>query len=160
MKKRIIKDRGSVYGDTGVWEILEEELKEMAPSKVFILTDENTRQACLPYFMEQYSYHKEPVLLSIQSGESYKNIDTCLQLWNELSSQGADRKSLLINLGGGVVTDLGGFVACTFQRGIEFINVPTSLLAMVDASVGGKNGDKFNAALKGAGNKTSQIRNY
>jgi 3-dehydroquinate synthase len=79
-------------------------------------------------------------LLQIPAGESHKSIGTCLQLWESLSEKGADRKSLLINLGGGVVTDLGGFVACTFKRGIEFINIPTSLLAMVDASVGGKNG--------------------
>lgn len=74
------------------------------------------------------------------AGEEHKHITTCVSLWENLSELGADRKSLLINLGGGVVTDLGGFVACTFKRGIDFINIPTSLLAMVDASVGGKTG--------------------
>src|SRR5690606_35747732 len=68
------------------------------------------------------------------------NIETCLKVWEILSEKGADRNSLIINLGGGVVTDLGGFVASTFMRGIPFINIPTSLLSMVDASVGGKNG--------------------
>ena len=69
-----------------------------------------------------------------------KNIETCVQIWNVLTELGADRKSLVINLGGGVVTDLGGFVASTFKRGVDFIHIPTTLLSMVDASVGGKNG--------------------
>ena len=76
----------------------------------------------------------------MQAGEENKHIQSCVSLWDSLSEMGADRKSLLINIGGGVVTDLGGFVACTFKRGIDFINIPTSLLAMVDASVGGKTG--------------------
>jgi 3-dehydroquinate synthetase len=73
-------------------------------------------------------------------GEQQKNIHNCIRVWEELTHIGADRKSLIINLGGGVVTDLGGFISCTYKRGIEFIHIPTSLLAMVDASVGGKNG--------------------
>ncbi len=77
-------------------------------------------------------------IIEIEAGEEHKNIKTCLRVWQTLSENGADRKSILINLGGGVVTDLGGFVASTFKRGIDFINIPTSLLAMVDASVGGK----------------------
>ncbi len=79
-------------------------------------------------------------VLEIESGEINKNIATCMNLWQALSDLDADRKSLVINLGGGVVTDLGGFVASTFKRGVDFINVPTTLLAMVDASVGGKTG--------------------
>jgi 3-dehydroquinate synthase len=79
-------------------------------------------------------------VIEIDAGEQYKTIDTCVGVWNALSELGADRKSLMLNLGGGVVTDLGGFVACTFKRGIKYINIPTSLLAMVDASVGGKTG--------------------
>jgi 3-dehydroquinate synthase len=79
-------------------------------------------------------------IIEIEAGEHHKTIDTCVGVWNALSELGADRKSLVINLGGGVVTDLGGFVACTFKRGLKYINVPTSLLAMVDASVGGKTG--------------------
>jgi 3-dehydroquinate synthase len=74
------------------------------------------------------------------AGEENKNLKTCEKLWHDLSEHGADRNSVLINLGGGVVTDLGGFVACTFKRGIDFYNIPTTLLAMVDASVGGKTG--------------------
>ena len=79
-------------------------------------------------------------VLVMQAGEENKHLSTCEKLWNQLSSLGADRNSALINLGGGVVTDLGGFVACTFKRGIDFYNIPTTLLSMVDASVGGKTG--------------------
>ena len=79
-------------------------------------------------------------IIEIEDGEINKNFETCSGVWNALSELGADRKSLLINLGGGVVTDLGGFVASTFKRGIRYINVPTTLLSMVDASVGGKTG--------------------
>lgn len=79
-------------------------------------------------------------VIEIPAGEINKNIETCTGVWNVLSELDADRKSLMINVGGGVVTDLGGFVASTFKRGISYINVPTSLLSMVDASVGGKTG--------------------
>jgi 3-dehydroquinate synthase len=104
------------------------------------LTDTNTKKLCLPYLLSKLSAKTHFEMLQIEAGESHKNISTCTKLWEQLSEKGADRKSLLVNLGGGVITDLGGFVACTFKRGIEFINIPTSLLAMVDASVGGKNG--------------------
>lgn len=140
MEKKIIKDRGAVFCNEGAWEALEDIMSNIQPTKVFILTDEHTKVACLPYFLEQFNPAYSPIPLSIPAGEIYKTIATSLEIWNQLSKNGADRKSLLINLGGGVVTDLGGFVACTYQRGIEFINIPTSLLAMVDASVGGKNG--------------------
>lgn len=140
MIKKIIRDRGSVYATEDVWTLLMDKVKEIAPSKIFVLTDSNTKTACLPYFLNRFNTHHEPELLTIPAGESHKNITTCNDLWKALSACGADRKSLLINLGGGVVTDLGGFVASTYQRGIDFINIPTSLLAMVDASVGGKNG--------------------
>ena len=79
-------------------------------------------------------------IISMEAGEENKHIHTCSGVWKALSELGADRKSLIINLGGGVVTDLGGFVASTFKRGIDFINIPTTLLSMVDASVGGKTG--------------------
>lgn len=107
-------------------------------SSVYVLVDRNTKKHCLPHFKNQVNFSFE--LLEMDAGEENKHIQTCVLLWNALSEKGADRKSLLINLGGGVVTDLGGFVACTFKRGIDFINIPTSLLAMVDASVGGKTG--------------------
>ncbi len=138
--KNILKDRGSIYGNKDAWAKLKNKIQELAPSKTFILTDINTEENCLPYLIKKIDLNDSPIILSIKDGEAHKTIDTCLSVWSELSENGADRKSLLINLGGGVVTDLGGFIASTFRRGIEFINVPTSLLSMVDASVGGKNG--------------------
>ncbi len=140
MQKKIIKDRGSVYFGQQGWETLAQEIQELNPSSVFVLTDFHTQEHCLPMFKEKINVTPSFKFLSIPAGEVHKNIQTCTVLWEELSRLGADRKSLIINVGGGVVTDLGGFVACTYQRGIEFINIPTSLLSMVDAAVGGKNG--------------------
>lgn len=140
MEKIITKEKGSVFGDTSAWNLLNKRLKASMPSKLFVLTDENTKSHCLPYFMERIASPCEMTVLTIKAGETHKTIETCMDLWNLLSSHGADRKSMMVNLGGGVITDIGGFVACTYQRGIEFYNIPTSLLAMVDAAVGGKNG--------------------
>jgi 3-dehydroquinate synthetase len=128
--KNIIKVRGSVYFNEGSWNALAETLGKLKPTKVFILTDTNTNTYCLELFLKNVTFKITPEVLTIPSGESHKTITTCVRLWNELSEKGADRNSLLINLGGGVVTDLGGFVASTFKRGIEFINIPTTLLAM------------------------------
>ena len=108
-------------------------------SRIFLLVDENTRAHCLPIFEKKYK-HRIDAILEIPSGEENKNINTCQKVWQALSNNNGDRKSLLINLGGGVLTDLGGFVASTFKRGIDFINIPTTLLSMVDASIGGKTG--------------------
>jgi 3-dehydroquinate synthase len=138
--KKIEKERGSVFCGTMVWSVLEETLGRLKPSKVFVLVDSNTQTHCLPIFTKQLPQDFSFQTISIPVGELHKTIATCTTVWQQLSDLGADRNSLLINLGGGVVTDLGGFVASTFKRGIEFINIPTSLLAMVDASVGGKNG--------------------
>ena len=115
-------------------------LKSTHYSKIFVLVDENTSEYCLPTFLANLATDIEIEIIEIENGEEHKNIETCLQLWHSLTETGGDRKSILINLGGGVVSDLGGFVACTFKRGIDFINVPTTLLSMVDASIGGKNG--------------------
>ena len=115
-------------------------LKTNKYSKVFILVDENTHKYCLPNFIEQFSDGLNYETITIKAGEQHKNIDTCLNVWQTLTDLQADRKSLLINLGGGMVTDLGGFVASTFKRGIDFINIPTTLLSIVDASVGSKTG--------------------
>lgn len=109
-------------------------------SKIFLLTDSNSHEFCGSRFLSMLETTADIEIVEIESGEQSKNIETCIQLWNTLIDLGADRKSLLINLGGGVVTDMGGFVAATFKRGIKFVNVPTTLLAMVDASIGGKNG--------------------
>ncbi|GGZ70255.1 3-dehydroquinate synthase [Algibacter mikhailovii] len=119
---------------------LNEHLKKNNFSKIFILVDENTHQHCLPIFIDKIETNVAIEIIEIESGEENKNIDTCVGVWNTLSELNADRKSLMINVGGGVITDLGGFVACTFKRGIAYVNVPTTLLSMVDASVGGKTG--------------------
>ncbi|MBP6074079.1 MAG: 3-dehydroquinate synthase [Flavobacterium sp.] len=109
-------------------------------SKIFILVDENTSQYCLPYFLSNLATEIEIEIIELEAGELHKNIATCTEVWGALSELGADRKSILLNLGGGVISDLGGFVACTFKRGIDFITIPTTLLGMVDAAIGGKNG--------------------
>lgn len=109
-------------------------------SILFVLVDENTNAACLPKLMQELATNATVEVVEIESGEIHKNLETCTGLWNALTELGADRKSLLINLGGGVITDMGGFVAATYKRGIKFINIPTTLLSMVDASVGGKTG--------------------
>lgn len=115
-------------------------LEEKNYSKLFVLVDSNTYVNCLPHFLAHIATDLEIEVIEIESGESHKTIDTCVQLWHSLTELGGDRKSLLLNLGGGVISDIGGFIASTFKRGIDFINIPTTLLAMVDASIGGKNG--------------------
>jgi 3-dehydroquinate synthase len=110
------------------------------PSTIFILVDENTNEFCLPILLQELETECTIEIIEIEAGEENKNLDTCSGVWHALTDLGADRKSLLINLGGGVITDLGGFVASCFKRGIAFINIPTTLLSMVDASVGGKTG--------------------
>ncbi len=128
-----------LYAENG-FEKLNEFLREEKPSVIFILVDTNTHESCLSRFLQKIDTSINTEVIEIEAGEEYKNLQTCEGVWNVLSELGADRKSLMINLGGGVVTDLGGFVASTFKRGIKFINVPTTLLSMVDASVGGKTG--------------------
>lgn len=110
------------------------------PSKIFVLVDENTHENCAQKLLQTIETTKEIELIEIESGEENKNLETCSGVWHALTELGADRKSLLINLGGGVITDLGGFAASCFKRGIAFVNIPTTLLSMVDASVGGKTG--------------------
>lgn len=111
--------------------------------KLFILTDEHTCRLCLPLLKGTGALHGGEVI-TVGAGDVHKELDTLASVWMELSTKGATRHSLLINLGGGMVTDLGGFAASTFKRGISYVNVPTTLLAMVDASVGGKTGINFN----------------
>ncbi len=112
-------------------------------SSVFILVDENTKKFCLPELLKEVKELKKAKILQIKSGEQNKNLRTCEMLWKQLMNQNADRHSLLINLGGGVIGDMGGFVASAYMRGIDFIQIPTTLLAMVDASIGGKTGIDF-----------------
>ncbi|MGX7666443.1 3-dehydroquinate synthase [Flavobacterium pedocola] len=136
-----IKANGySVYFNENSYTYLSEVLKPEEFSKVFILVDSKTSEYCLPAFLANLATEAPIEIVEFEAGEEFKNIETCFEIWSALTELGGDRKSIIINLGGGVVTDLGGFVASTFKRGIEYINVPTTLLAMVDASIGGKNG--------------------
>lgn len=105
-----------------------------------ILVDENTNKYCLPQLITNVEALALAEIIEIDSGEENKTIETCTQLWEVLTELGADRHSVMINLGGGVITDMGGFVAATFKRGIRFYNIPTTLLAQVDASTGSKTG--------------------
>ena len=118
-------------------------ISECEHDKTFILVDEVTKEKCWPLLSKQLSMRKAK-LITIEATDTHKNIESLAHVWEELGNDGASRHSLLINLGGGMVTDLGGFAASTFKRGINFINIPTTLLAMVDASVGGKTGINFN----------------
>jgi len=138
--KSILSTDYYVHFQENAYSSLHNYLQDNFCSKVFILVDSNTREFCLPVFLKKADFTISVEIIDIKAGEAYKNIDTCNLLWKRLSDLGADRKSLVINLGGGVITDMGGFVASTFKRGINFINVPTTLLSMVDASVGGKTG--------------------
>ncbi|WP_390454976.1 3-dehydroquinate synthase [Chryseobacterium sp. Alg-005] len=115
-------------------------LHEKTFSKIFILVDENTHEYCLPTLLGNMETDLSFEILEIEAGEEMKNIQTANQLWEILTEMKADRKALMINLGGGVITDMGGFVASTYKRGIPFINIPTTLLSMCDASIGGKTG--------------------
>ena len=107
-------------------------------TKFYVLVDENTKKLCLKKFKEKTSFQFE--IIEISSGEVHKNLKTCIDVWNHLTSQNADRKCLIINLGGGVITDMGGFISSTYKRGVDFVNIPTTLLSMVDASIGSKTG--------------------
>ena len=109
-------------------------------SKVFILVDSNTNKYCLDLFLEKHLSGIDFKIVKIKEGEENKNTKNLYSAWTKISKLGGDRNSLLINLGGGLVSDLGGFVASTYNRGIDFINVPTTLLSIVDASIGGKVG--------------------
>ena len=111
-------------------------------SKVFILTDENVAPFWLPE-TEYWLGCENAVEIVLRPGEKYKNLQTVQRIWKIMLKHHADRNALLVNLGGGVITDLGGFAASTYKRGIKFINIPTTLLAMVDASIGGKTGIDF-----------------
>ncbi|WP_422104563.1 3-dehydroquinate synthase [Winogradskyella sp.] len=134
-KNAIVHFNDKVYSELNAY------IKASNPSKIFVLVDTNTHDYCLPHFLSRLESGDIVVeVMEMPEGEDHKTIDICTGVWEALSEYHADRKSLLINLGGGVVTDLGGFVASTYMRGIDYINVPTSLLAMVDASVGGKTG--------------------
>ncbi len=123
-------------------EALAREIERIAPDNLFVLCDTHTRELSLPLMAELLPHSTR--YIDIEAGDTHKTLEALAHVWDELSRHGASRKSLLVNLGGGMVTDLGGFAAACFKRGIRFINMPTTLLGAVDAAVGGKTGINFN----------------
>lgn len=127
-----------------VAQTLDKAVESMNPSSVHVLVDVNTEAFVLPLLQAESKAVADAKVIRVKAGEMFKNLDSLTSIWKQLGEGEANRKSLLINLGGGVVTDMGAFAAATFKRGISFINVPTTLLCAVDACVGGKNGINFN----------------
>jgi len=131
----------SIYvGD--FWSNFRSFLSSRSYSKLVILVDDNTKAHCLPTLLKKGEL-TDYILIEIPSGEAHKTLNTCQHIWQKMMQQGADRKSLTINLGGGVIGDMGGFCASTFKRGMDFVQMPTTLLSQVDASIGGKLGIDF-----------------
>jgi len=122
---------------------LNELLAKYNSNQIFVLTDTNSEKLCLPQLKAAEGL-KAARFLTIPAGDDHKNMESLSAVWQFLSSQGATRKSVLVNLGGGMVTDLGGFAAASFKRGIDCIHLPTTVLSAVDAAVGGKTGINFN----------------
>lgn len=136
MEQRLIK--------IGRIESYSKELEQLANNKkTFILCDSNTKQ-CVNYFKSKIPFFSNSLVIVIEPGEKNKTLESANNIWKELINKKANRNDLLINIGGGLITDIGGFVAATYKRGIQFINIPTSLLGMIDASIGGKTGVNFN----------------
>ena len=131
-------------------------LANLPKGQLFMLTDSHTAEYCLPILADsigQIPYH----LRTIEAGEQSKNLASVQAVWDFLFKHRATREALLINLGGGMITDLGGFAAATYMRGIRFVNIPTTLLAMVDASSGGKTGIDYNGIKNGIGTFTQPL---
>lgn len=139
---RIDTHNSTIFISTEIETVLEKVLSEYLHHKKFVLVDENTKKYCLPR-IESLTKSKDFVIIETESGENNKTLQTTEKVWQSLKENGADRSSVLLNLGGGIIGDLGGFAASTFKRGMDFINIPTTLLSQVDASVGGKTGVNF-----------------
>ncbi len=120
------------------WNALHDTIDNLKPTSITIIVDNNTAKFCLPLLE-----FTDVNIVKIPDGEAHKNIETVQSIWQRLLQYGVDRHGLIINLGGGMVTDIGGFAASTYKRGLSFIHIPTTLLAMVDAAIGGKNGINF-----------------
>lgn len=133
---------GSVHIAASAAELVTAFLEQHTYTHIAVMVDEHTKKYCYPAIKSLLPRH---IVISIKSGEEKKNLDTCIHIWQQLTNKQFDRKSLVINLGGGVIGDMGGFCAATYKRGIDFIQVPTTLLSQVDASVGGKLGIDFNS---------------
>lgn len=141
--KNIKTLKSDIYIGEDVFSVLSEYLRPYETSKIFILVDENTLEYCIPTLLLENKALHNAEIIEVESGEENKTLDICYQIWKTMSDFKADRNSLLINLGGGVITDMGGFIASTYKRGVDFINIPTTLLSQIDASVGGKTGVDF-----------------
>jgi 3-dehydroquinate synthase len=118
-------------------------LAQRRPSGILLLTDTHTRRHCLPLFLKAAGLPADTNVVEIPAGESHKNVATCITLWEQMLKARLDRHALVINLGGGVIGDMGGFCAATWKRGVDFVQVPTTLLSMTDAAIGGKLGIDF-----------------
>jgi 3-dehydroquinate synthase len=130
----------NVYFETNSFTQLNAFLKKNKFSKIVVIADNKTFELCYPILAENCVAVQSAEIIELESGEQHKTLDTCLLVWQTLSELQIDKNALIINLGGGVITDLGGFIASIYKRGIAFIHIPTTLLAMADASVGGKCG--------------------
>ena len=141
LSSRIVTtERTPIFFGRDAFSTLDRQIRSMNIDRrnIFILVDQNTRKHCLPFLIERSDFLSRAQILEIEGGEKCKSLVTAERLWNELLASGAGRDSLLVNLGGGVVSDLGGFVAAGYKRGIHYLNIPTSLMGQVDASIGGK----------------------
>ncbi len=121
---------------------LQQLIRDQNPSTVFILADSQTAELCVPRVLEAIEANVQVIV--VPHGEQHKNLESCQQIWLSMIAGGTDRQSLLLNVGGGMICDLGGFAASCYQRGIRFAHIPTSVLAMTDAAIGGKTGIDFN----------------
>lgn len=140
MKKRIITTNYPIYFVNKSYKYLNTYIDKNNISNLFILCDINTYKFCLKQLQNKVTLLVKSQVICISSGEKVKNITNSLYIWKCLYAYKADRNSLFINLGGGIINDIGGFSACLFKRGVDFIHIPTTLLSMVDASIGGKTG--------------------
>lgn len=125
-------------------------LEQKKYHQILVIADENTEKHCLPQLAKALEGQAFS-LINIPAGEQYKHIGTCQQIWQQMLNMGVDRQALVINLGGGVIGDMGGFCASTYKRGVDFVQVPTTLLSQVDASIGGKLGIDFGMVKNSVG---------
>lgn len=138
----MIPSASRIIETTDLAAALDQVLESRQFSSLFLLTDSNVEKLVLPTLMP-WAERRHVKVITIEPGEEHKNLQTLTHIWERLSAEGATRSSILINLGGGVVTDIGGFAAATFKRGIRYINIPTTVLGAVDAAVGGKTAIDF-----------------
>lgn len=132
-------------------ESLPQWLRQRDYSRIFLITDSNVHRDVWPVFRQKTGLPADLPLVEIPAGEIHKNIATCERIWQDMVAARLDRKALVVNLGGGVIGDMGGFCAATFKRGVDFIQVPTTLLAMTDAAIGGKLGIDFQGIKNAVG---------